>query len=68
MSVRLGINGFGRIGRYLTRLISQHKSEFEIAAVNARASNQDLAHLLKYDSAHGRIPGEVYPSDKDHDR
>ena len=64
MSVRLGINGFGRIGRYLTRLISQHKSEFEIAAVNARASNQDLAHLLKYDSVHGRFPGEVYPTDK----
>ncbi len=59
MSIRLGINGFGRIGRYLTRLISQTSGEFEIAAINARASNKDLAHLLKYDSVHGRFPGTV---------
>ena len=62
--IRIGINGFGRIGRYLTRLVSQHPDEFEIVAINARASNQDLAHLLKYDSVHGHFPGTVAPSDK----
>ena len=59
MSIRLGINGFGRIGRYLTRLVSQTSGEFEIAGINARASNKDLAHLLKYDSVHGHFPGTV---------
>ncbi len=63
MSIRLGINGFGRIGRYLTRLISQHSDEFEIVAINARASNKDLAHLLKYDSVHGHFPGTVSPTE-----
>jgi len=62
--IRIGINGFGRIGRYLTRLVSQRPDEFEIVAVNARASNQDLAHLLKYDSIHGHFPGTVSPTDK----
>jgi len=55
MATRIGINGFGRIGRYLTRLLAQ-ESDLELVAVNARASNEDLAHLLKYDSVHGRFP------------
>ncbi len=52
MATRIGLNGFGRIGRYLTRLLAG-ESDLELVAVNARASNEDLAHLLKYDSAHG---------------
>ncbi len=54
MAVKLGINGFGRIGRYLTRLLADEKG-LELVCVNARASNEDLAHLLKYDSVHGQF-------------
>ncbi|WP_415519266.1 MAG: type I glyceraldehyde-3-phosphate dehydrogenase [Desulfovibrio aminophilus] len=55
MSVRIGINGFGRIGRYLTRLLAD-ENDFELVAVNARATNSELCHLLRYDSVHGRFP------------
>ncbi|ADU62758.1 MAG: type I glyceraldehyde-3-phosphate dehydrogenase [Pseudodesulfovibrio sp.] len=54
MATKIGLNGFGRIGRYLTRLLAG-ESDLELVAVNARASNEDLAHLLKYDSVHGRF-------------
>ena len=54
MATKIGLNGFGRIGRYLTRLLADEKG-LELVAVNARASNEDLAHLLKYDSVHGRF-------------
>lgn len=54
MATKIGLNGFGRIGRYLTRLLAD-ESDLELVAVNARASNEDLAHLLKYDSVHGRF-------------
>ncbi|AAS96617.1 type I glyceraldehyde-3-phosphate dehydrogenase [Nitratidesulfovibrio vulgaris] len=58
MSLNLGINGFGRIGRYLVRLLAED-NELSIAAINARADNASLAHLFKYDSCHGRFNGEV---------
>lgn len=58
MAIKLGVNGFGRIGRYLVRLVDQ-SPDLEIVAINARAKNSDLAHLLKYDSVHGKFPGEV---------
>lgn len=58
MAVKLGINGFGRIGRYLVRLLADDP-ELEIAAINARADNETLAHLFKYDSVHGTFAGEV---------
>ncbi len=61
MATKIGLNGFGRIGRYLTRLLAS-ESDLELVAVNARASNEDLAHLLKYDSAHGRFM-DVEPTD-----
>jgi glyceraldehyde 3-phosphate dehydrogenase len=61
MSVRIGLNGFGRIGRYLTRLLV-HETELELAMINARADNATLAHLLKYDSIHGTYPGEIVPT------
>lgn len=58
---RLGINGFGRIGRYLVRLMAE-ANEFP-AAINARASNATLAHLFKYDSVHGTFNGTVSHDD-----
>lgn len=58
MAVKIGINGFGRIGRYLVRLLKDSK-DVQIAVINARANNATLAHLLKYDSTHGHFPGEV---------
>ena len=54
---RLGINGFGRIGRYLVRLLAEEKSL--PVAINARADNASLAHLFKYDSVHGPFHGTV---------
>lgn len=58
MSVRLGINGFGRIGRLVFR--SAFKQNLPIAAVNDPAMNLDyLVYLLKYDSVHGRFQGEI---------
>lgn len=59
MGIRIGINGFGRIGRYLFRVVHNRKPDLEIVAVNARAEVDTLAHLLKYDSVHGKFPGEV---------
>ncbi len=53
MALRIGLNGFGRIGRYLTRLLA-NENDIELV-INARASNQDLARLLKYDSVHGTV-------------
>lgn len=58
MAVRIGINGFGRIGRYLVRLLASDE-ELIIAAINARADNASLAHLFKYDSSHGTFRGTV---------
>ena len=58
MAVRIGINGFGRIGRFLTRIMAAEEA-VELAMINARADNESLAHLLKYDSIHGVYPGEV---------
>lgn len=58
MPTRIGINGFGRIGRYLIRLLADNR-DIELAAVNARADNAALAHMLKYDSTHGHFPYPV---------
>jgi glyceraldehyde 3-phosphate dehydrogenase len=57
--VRVGINGFGRIGRNLFRAAHEAGSELEFAAVNDITDAGTLAHLLKYDSIYGRFPGEV---------
>jgi len=54
LSTRIGINGFGRIGRLVARIAARHP-QVEIAAVNDIASGPMLAHLLKYDSVHGRF-------------
>jgi len=50
---RIGINGFGRIGRTLTRILMED-NRFEVAAINDLADSKSLAHLYKYDSVHGR--------------
>ncbi|WP_027179547.1 type I glyceraldehyde-3-phosphate dehydrogenase [Maridesulfovibrio bastinii] len=63
MAVNVGINGFGRIGRYLTRLIAED-NDLNLVAINARASNEDLALLLKHDSVHGKFAAEVVPNEK----
>ena len=62
MSITIGINGFGRIGRILFRIMLQD-SKFEVAAVNDIVDVATLAHLLKYDSVHGRFPGTIEVGD-----
>ena len=57
--VKIAINGFGRIGRISFRNI-QSKNNLEVVAINDLTDAQTLAHLLKYDSVHGRFNGEVY--------
>ena len=60
MPVRVAINGFGRIGRNILRAIVENgRSDIEVVAVNDLAPVQTNAHLLRYDSVHGRFPGEV---------
>lgn len=60
MSTRLAINGFGRIGRNVLRaLIEQGRDDLTVVAINDLSSTENLAHLLKYDSVHGRYPGKI---------
>src|SRR4051812_23560954 len=60
MAVRVAINGFGRIGRLVFRAAMEHASrEIEIVGVNDLGSVETNAHLLRYDSVHGRYPHEV---------
>ena len=54
----IGINGFGRIGRTLFRLLQDHPN-ITVAAINDVADAKTLAHLLKYDSIHGRFAGNI---------
>jgi glyceraldehyde 3-phosphate dehydrogenase len=60
MAIRVGINGFGRIGRNVLRAAkAMNATELDFVAVNDLTDTKTLAHLLKYDSVHGRYPGEV---------
>jgi len=60
MSVRIGINGFGRIGRLVLRAaLEADRRDVDIVAINELAPLQTNAHLLRFDSVHGRFPGEV---------
>src|SRR5881227_2646686 len=61
--VRVGINGFGRIGRNLFRAAYEAGSELEFVAVNDITDAATIAHLLKYDSILGRFPGRVDAAD-----
>jgi glyceraldehyde 3-phosphate dehydrogenase len=63
MAVKVGINGFGRIGRNLFRAAHAAGSDLDFVAVNDVADTGTLAHLLKYDSILGRFPGEVEEGD-----
>ena len=59
MSIRIAINGFGRIGRLVFRSIKQRGLDVDVVGINDLTDAKTLAHLLKYDSAHGRFDGDV---------
>jgi glyceraldehyde 3-phosphate dehydrogenase len=60
MTIRVGINGFGRIGRQsMKAILDRHADEVEVVAVNDLTDTKTNAHLLKYDSTYGHFPGEV---------
>ena len=60
MTVRVAINGFGRIGRNILRAVAESgRNDIEIVAINDLAPVETNAHLLRFDSVHGRFPGEV---------
>ncbi len=59
MAIKVAINGFGRIGRLTFRNLLSRPDEFEVVAINDLTNNKTLATLLKYDSTHGRFPGDV---------
>lgn len=66
MTVKIGINGFGRIGRLAFRRIHElgaKSNDIEVVAINDLTSPDMLAHLLKYDSTHGTFPGEISATD-----
>ncbi|MEB7504047.1 type I glyceraldehyde-3-phosphate dehydrogenase [Arthrobacter koreensis] len=65
MSIRVGINGFGRIGRNFLRAALQSENGFSVVAVNDLADPEQLAHLLKYDSVAGRLAEDVRVVDGD---
>ena len=60
MSVKVGINGFGRIGRNVLRaIIESGRDDIEVVAINDLGPVETNAHLLRYDSVHGRFPATV---------
>ena len=60
MATKIGINGFGRIGRLTLRVINQYQGgKLEVAAINDLTDTKTNAHLLKWDSTYGRYPGTV---------
>jgi glyceraldehyde 3-phosphate dehydrogenase len=63
MAIKVGINGFGRIGRMVFRIMTE-RGNFEVVAINDLTDAKTLAHLLKYDSVHGRFKGKVEAKDK----
>lgn len=63
MTIRVGINGFGAIGRRVFRCAHGTAKNVEIVAVNDLTDAGTLAHLLKYDSTYGAFPGDVQATD-----
>src|ERR1700761_45085 len=60
MSIRVGINGFGRIGRNVLRAIAEAgRDDIEVVGINDLGPVETNAHLLRYDTVHGRFPGQV---------
>ena len=64
MAIRVGINGFGRIGRLVLRGLAARPDVFEVVGINDLTDNKTLATLLKYDSIHRRFPGTVEYDDE----
>jgi glyceraldehyde 3-phosphate dehydrogenase len=63
MAIKVAINGFGRIGRMVLRaLVESGRKDIQVIAINDLGSIQDNAHMLKYDSVHGRFPGTIITS------
>ena len=64
MTVRIGINGFGRIGRcVLAHIVSSGRKDVEVVKINATGPLETSAHLMRYDSVHGRFDGEITVGD-----
>src|SRR5690554_7248630 len=60
MAIKIGINGFGRIGRLVLRsILERGGGDFDVVGVNDLTDAKTLAHLFKYDSVHGMYPGSV---------
>src|SRR5215470_1648526 len=59
VALRVGINGFGRIGRLVFRVLAERPLDFDVVAINDLSDPKHLALLLKYDSVHGRFDGTV---------
>ena len=59
MTIKVGINGFGRIGRMAFRAISEHFDDIEVVGINDLLDNDYLAYMLKYDSVHGNFKGDI---------
>src|SRR5260370_21990579 len=61
MAIKVGINGYGRIGRNILRALyeSKRNSQFQIVAINDLGDAKTNAHLTRYDTVHGKFPGEV---------
>src|ERR1700710_1038914 len=59
MATRVGINGFGRIGRMVFRAAVQHFPDIEIVGINDLLEPDYLAYMLRYDSVHGRFKGDI---------
>ncbi len=59
MTIKVGINGFGRIGRMVFRAVSQEFKDIEIVGINDLLEPEYLAYMLKYDSVHGRFKGDI---------
>ena len=64
MSVRVGVNGFGRIGRLVIRAALRQGADVEFVAINDLTDAKTLGHLFKYDSVHGVFPGTVEVEDE----
>ena len=65
MTVKIGINGFGRIGRcILAHIVESKRSDIEVVKVNATGPLETSAHLMRYDSVHGRFAGEITTGDR----
>ena len=64
MALRVGINGFGRIGRLVFRVLAEQPSDFDVVAINDLSDPKHLALLLKYDSVQGRFKGTVEAREK----